>query len=106
MRVPYGILVTQNIDIATLLTKLLKKSRWPKLYYTEIRVYNRPPSRAEMQKIPFLLPHDLIESIFAHVRERVLNKDGIDPYVRNELEGVLPFTQVRVLQTWFPSFLA
>ena len=40
-----------------------------------------------MQKIPFLLPHELILTIFAHVHERVLNKDGIDPHDRNEVEA-------------------
>ena len=58
------------------LTRLLKNSRWPKLYHADIRVYNR--RRTEMHKLPILPPHEFIETIFAHVHERVRNKNELE----------------------------
>ena len=49
-----------------LLTKLKKRTAWPPLYYAKIRVFDLKMQIQRRKYIPFLLPHEIIWSLFEH----------------------------------------
>ena len=46
-----------------LLRRLVKKSKWPKLYFAPVRVWNRRTQAEEIQQVPALLPHEVFADI-------------------------------------------
>ncbi len=46
-----------------LLSMLLRKSRWPRLYYADIRMCNTKLQVEEVEAHPFLLPHEVVACI-------------------------------------------
>lgn len=46
-----------------LLRRLVKKSKWPKLYFAPVRVWNRRTQAEEIQQVPVLLPHEVFADI-------------------------------------------
>ena len=49
-----------------LLTKLKKRTAWPPLYWAKIRVFDLKMQIQRRKYIPFLLPHEIIWSLFEH----------------------------------------
>ena len=43
--------------------KLLRRNKWPKLYYGSVRVLNKRAGVEETIQLPMLLPHELIGSL-------------------------------------------
>ena len=43
--------------------KLLRKCKWPKMYFASVRVWNRRRQQEERVEIPVLLPHEVLSSI-------------------------------------------
>ena len=62
-----------------LLRKLLKGNKWPRLYETPIRVWNRKTKVEELRPILFMLPHELSSTLYHHsIDKRVLfNRGGM-----------------------------
>jgi len=46
-----------------LLRRLVKTSKWPKLYFSHVRVWNRSTQAEELQEVPTFLPHEVLASI-------------------------------------------
>ena len=60
-----------------------KRSNSPKEYYAGIRVWMRSTQAVEVQEVPFLLIHEILDAI-GRSGDRLLDHEGLDGYVRNE----------------------
>ena len=71
-----------------LLKKLLKDCKWPKLYESKIRVYNRKTKSVEQHYVPFLLPHEIIAEIRRNCDrpDKLFKRTGMDPGTKQHLE--------------------
>ena len=49
-----------------LMSKLLKRSSWPSLYYAKIRLYCLKKQQIVLQWVPVLLPHELLAALLQY----------------------------------------
>ncbi len=60
-----------------ILRRLLRGSKWPDLYYANIRVWSAAKQQMEIQKVPMLLPHELLRLIAARSSlDKLLEQGG------------------------------
>lgn len=62
-----------------LTARLLKRSKWPPLYWADIRLFNTSTQTMERQQIPFLLVHELLQAMAVHScsKDALLCKEGL-----------------------------
>ena len=67
-----------------LLARLRKRSKWPKEHYAGILVWMRSTQAVEVQQVPFLLIHEILDAIDWRSGDRLQDHGGLDGYVRTE----------------------
>ena len=77
-------LVHQKHQHRNLLARLRKSRTWPKEHYAGIRAWMRSTQAVEVQQVPFLLTHKILDAIGRGSGDRLLDHGGLDGYVRKE----------------------
>jgi len=58
--------------------KLLKRRRWPSLYYARVRLWDKQTQSRKLVWLPMFLPHELVRELAARAdMEVMLNRDGM-----------------------------
>ena len=72
-----------------LLRKLLKKSKWPKVYHASVRVWNRRTNKECHASIPMLLPHEFVHVFRQHAvsKANLLDRGGMDTTTEEHLRS-------------------
>ena len=70
-----------------LLRKLLKGSKWPKVYYASVPVHNEKTGLTESRMIPMILPHELLGALKKHASsmENLFSRSGMDELTSTHL---------------------
>ena len=63
-----------------LMRKLLRGSKWPRLYCGRIRVWNRRSEQEEVASVPFLLPHEIVRAIHCGAVGDLFEHRGMEPH--------------------------
>ena len=71
-----------------LLTKLLKGSKWPKVYYASIPVHNDKTGLTVTRMIPMILPHELLGALKKNASsiETLFSRRGMDELTSTHLD--------------------
>ena len=69
--------------------KLLKKSKWPRVYHASVRVWNRRTNKECHASIPMLLPHEIVHVFRQHAvsKANLLDRGGMDTTTEEHLRS-------------------
>ena len=73
-----------------LLRKLLKSSKWPRLYWAKVHVWNKRTMEVEEAMVPMLLVHELVATFHAHRQDdqQLFDTGSLDEMGRRHIASV------------------
>ena len=71
-----------------MLSLLMRKSKWPPLYYAHVNLWNYKTCQEEAQQIAFLLPHEIVGALLKYGSiEAIQNTCNVDDDSRSHLDS-------------------
>ena len=73
-----------------LLRKLLKRSKWPSVYFAQVPVWDKNKAEETVAWVPLLLPHEIVGALHANRQgdEAFFSRENVDAVGRNHVDSV------------------